>query len=254
MPKIPVNNFTVIESIYGKFIVNRHCELQADYLIKSGMPHIQPELNDILSIVGALPEGCVVVDAGANIGLVSIPIAQILKERGGTIHAFEVQRMMFNALCGAIALNDLENVFAYHQGLGAKKGTIAIPMADYGVPQDFGQFSLVLPHEKTIRQKKNAPAEEIDIVAIDSLGLPRLDFLKIDVEGMEIDVLAGARRMLKTYRPWCWVEYWLIKTDDIKAQFSDLSYRFFIANERDMLCAPAEKIASTQIAVKAQEV
>jgi hypothetical protein len=34
------------------------------------------------------------VDAGANIGLVSIPVAQLLKDRGGVVHAFEVQRMM----------------------------------------------------------------------------------------------------------------------------------------------------------------
>ena len=40
---MPVNNFTVIESRYGKFIVNRHCAHQAEYLIKTGRPHIQDE-------------------------------------------------------------------------------------------------------------------------------------------------------------------------------------------------------------------
>ena len=40
-----VNNFTVIESIYGRFVVNRHCKFQAEALIKTGKPHIQDELN-----------------------------------------------------------------------------------------------------------------------------------------------------------------------------------------------------------------
>jgi hypothetical protein len=35
-----VNNFTVIESEFGRFIVNRHCAHQAESLIKTGRPHI----------------------------------------------------------------------------------------------------------------------------------------------------------------------------------------------------------------------
>jgi hypothetical protein len=44
-----VNNFTVIESVYGRFVVNRHCQFHAEYLIKTGRPHIQSELNKILT-------------------------------------------------------------------------------------------------------------------------------------------------------------------------------------------------------------
>jgi ribosomal protein RSM22 (predicted rRNA methylase) len=71
-----VHNFTIIESIYGRFVINRHCQFQAESLIKTGHPHIQDELNKILTIVGSLPGNCVVVDAGANAGFVRIPIAK----------------------------------------------------------------------------------------------------------------------------------------------------------------------------------
>ena len=77
-----VNNFTVIESVYGKFVVNRHCTYQAEALIKTGRPHIENELRKILIIVDSLPRECIAVDAGAKIGLLSIPIARSLKGRG----------------------------------------------------------------------------------------------------------------------------------------------------------------------------
>jgi len=52
----PVNNFTVVESDYGRFIVNRHCTFQIESLVKTGKPHIQDELNIILVFVQTLPE------------------------------------------------------------------------------------------------------------------------------------------------------------------------------------------------------
>jgi hypothetical protein len=42
--KHKVNNFAVLESVYGRFVVNRHCAYQAETLIKTGYPHIEPEL------------------------------------------------------------------------------------------------------------------------------------------------------------------------------------------------------------------
>src|SRR3954452_17454751 len=140
-----VNNFTVLESVYGKLVVNRHCAYQADALIKTGYPHIESELVKILAIVRSLPDGSVVVDAGANVGLVSIPIAREVKSRGGVVHAFEVQRMMFYALCGSAALNDLSNLFVYNKALCAAAGEISASQPDYGTLQDFGLYSLTAP-------------------------------------------------------------------------------------------------------------
>src|SRR5205085_1345446 len=104
---------------------------QAEHLIKHGTPHIQPELNNILAIVNTLPEGCVVVDAGANIGLVAVPIAQQIKQRRGLVYAFEVQRMMCYALCGSAALNDLDNLFVFHKGLGDAPGSATATVPNY---------------------------------------------------------------------------------------------------------------------------
>ena len=236
---MPVNNFTVIESEYGKFIVNRHCAHQAEHLIKTGRPHIQDEVNTILTLVGQLPENCVVVDAGANIGLVAVPVAQAVLPRGGVVHAFEVQRMMFYALCGSAALNDLENLFVYNQALGSAVGTLGAGRPDYGQPQDFGQFSLI--------DQSGAQPEQVEVVTVDSLALPRLDFFKIDVEGMEIEVLKGARNSIERHLPLAWIECWKVGVDEIKEQFVGLEYEFYAMDHLNLFCVPARKLTQLNI-------
>ena len=241
-----VNNFTVIESIYGRFVVNRHCKFQAEALIKTGKPHIQDELDVMLAIVDTLPNGAFVVDAGANIGLVAIPLAERLKPRGGTVLAFEVQRMIYYALCAGAALNDLDNLFTFHQGLGSHARVERLASPDYGVPQDFGMYSLLnQPPERN---------EAVQITTLDDLGLPRLDFLKIDVEGMEMEVLAGAKGMIGRHRPWCWVEYWMVGAETIAGAFAGLGYECYVVDQLNMLCAPAERLAASGLTFEGAKV
>ncbi len=235
-----VNNFTVLESVYGRFVVNRHCAYQADVLVKTGYPHIEAELVTILTIVRSLSEGSVTVDAGANIGLVSVPIAQEVKPKGGVVHAFEVQRMMSYALCGSAALNDLDNLFVHNKALGAVAGLVSAGQPDYGRPQDFGLYSLTNPIG-------GARREDVPVVTIDSLGLPRLDFLKIDVEGMEPEVLRGAKNAIRDFTPWCWVEYWKVDIAEIKAHFPAEQYKFYLMDQLNLLCVPLARLAASGI-------
>lgn len=241
-----IKNFTSIDSEYGTFIVNRHCAYQAEVLIKTGRPHIQDELNKILAIVNTLPDKCVAVDAGANIGLVTIPLAQLLTKKNGFIHAFEVQRMMSYALCGAVALNDLENVKVYNKALGSDAGKLKHQSLDYSKPQDFGLFSLT---DQTIDTQ-----ETVEVLCLDSIDFKRLDFLKIDVEGMEIDVLKGSQALIKKHLPWCWVEYWQVGLEAIKAQFSGLPYVFYKMDELNLLCAPSGRLQEAALDINAKEV
>ncbi len=241
-----VNNFVKIDSERGPFIVNRHCSFQAEHMIKTGQTHIEPELNNILAIAKLLPEDCVVLDAGANVGMVTIPMAHAVHAKNGVVHAYEPQRMMAYALCGAVALNDLENVVVHNKALGAKDQSISINTPDYSRPQDFGAFQL--------GQHSDKPAEQIESTTVDSLKLPRLDFLKIDVEGMEIEVLTGAQQTLKKWQPWCWVEHWKLSIDDIKQGFADLDYEFYLMDKLNLLCAPKSRLETVDLVVNAKKV
>ncbi len=237
-----MHNFVMIESVHGKFIVNRHCSYQAETLIKTGATHIEPELRAISIVASALPAGAVALDAGANIGFVSIPLAGWLAKKNGVVHAFEPQRMLYYALCGAAALNDLSNLKVYNLALGKERKSIKVPLQDYGAPKDFGMVSLQ-------NQSEIGAHETVEAIRIDDLDLPRLDFLKVDVEGMEIDVLLGARKTIKRHRPWCWIEYWMSDQALLKSQFDDLNYEFYRMDEMNVLCAPLEKMLESRIKI-----
>ena len=110
--------------------------------------------------------------------------------------------MMFNALCGSVALNDLDNLYVYNKALGASAGKVSVSQPNYSIPQDFGLYSLTHPNNSSV-------GEDVIVTTIDALGLSQLDFLKVDVEGMELEVLHGAHDTIRDFEPWCWVEYWM---------------------------------------------
>jgi FkbM family methyltransferase len=241
-----VNNFTVLESVYGRFVVNRRDKFQGEALVRTGRPHIQDELDVLLGIADTLPNGAFVADAGANVGFVAIPLAQRLKPRGGTVLAYEVQRMIYYALCAGAVLNDLDNLFAFHQGLGASARVAHMAAVDYGQPQDFGMYSLLdQPAQRN---------EAVQITALDEIGLPRLDLLKVDVEGMEMEVLAGARSTIARHRPWCWIEHWMVGAETIARAFAGLDYECFRMSELNMLCAPADRLAASGLRFEATKI
>ncbi|MBT8595639.1 FkbM family methyltransferase [Polynucleobacter paneuropaeus] len=237
-----VNNFTVIDSIHGKFVINRHCAFQAEALIKTGQTHIESELKTMHDIANILPANAVAIDAGANIGFVTIPLSNWIREKNGVVHAFEVQRMLFYALCGTVALNDISNVVVHNKGLGSAPAILKVPTQNYGVAQDFGTVSL--RYQDQIQEH-----ESVEIIKIDDLNLERLDFLKIDVEGMELEVLAGARQTIEKYRPWCWIEYWMVDKELLKQVFMDLDYELYTMDQLNVLCAPREKLEQSQLKI-----
>jgi FkbM family methyltransferase len=239
-----MNNFVVIESIHGKFIVNRHCSFQAEALIKTGATHIENELKNIYAVINILPEESVALDAGANIGFVCVPIANWLKNKNGKVYAFEPQKMLYNALCGTASLNDLDNLIIENIAIGSNKGQLKIPKQDYSKPKDFGMVSLT-------KQEEISNYDNVKVTSIDNLNLNRLDFLKIDVEGMEIEVLSGAKKTIQQYRPWCWIEYWMIDKNLLINYFKNLNYKIFTMDKLNVLCAPEDKLKESKLNVNA---
>lgn len=243
-----VNNFTVIESVYGKFLLNRHCYFQAEALIKTGKTHIEAELENIFVIVDKLSEGCVIVDGGANAGFFTVPVAQRIKNKNGLVVAFEPQREIFNGLAGTIALNDLENVRVNRMALGPSSSTAKLPVIDYSVVQDFGAVSLILDHNPLNLYDKLVEQLRVESIALDDLCLHRLDFLKLDVEGFELLALQGSRRTLEMFRPFVWIEYWKIGSQNLINELKYLDeYDSRIVDELNMLFSPMEKIKEFEI-------
>ena len=237
-----VDNFVVLESVYGKFIVPRTCLFQAEALVKTGRTHIEDELRNIFAIVETLPTDAVIVDGGTNAGFFTIPVAYMTRNFNTRIIAFEPQRQLFQAVSGSLALNGYRNVYLHNCGLGSEPGIAQLPAIDYSVVQDFG--TVQLSDETTVEEDGWMNDRVIDITSIDAMALPRLDFFKLDVEGYEVPALQGAINTIKQHRPWLWVEYFITGADVIKQTLGELDdYAFFIVDYQNMLCAPREKLA-----------
>lgn len=140
--------------------------------------------------------GDVVVDVGANIGSHTVAFANAVGP-AGKVYAVEPQRMAFQMLCGNIAANCLNNVHALPKAAGERAGHARIPQLSWNEPHNFGAVSLAA---------ETSAGEAVDVVALDSLELPSCRLIKIDVEGMEPAVIAGARSVIEKFRPMLFVE------------------------------------------------
>lgn len=147
-------------------------------------------------LTSLLQNGDIVVEAGANIGAHSVAIAKKIGN-AGRLFAFEPQRLAFQLLCANIALNNLTNVEAYWMAVGAQIGTVLVPELDPGRENNFGGVSI----------GTGQPGQPVPCCTLDGfMRVDRLRLIKADVEGMETDVLAGARSLITSRRPLLYVE------------------------------------------------
>lgn len=137
-----------------------------------------------------LRPGNIALDIGANIGTVTVPLARCVGAQG-RVYAFEPQRIIFQHLCANAVLNGLSNVEARCAAVGAVNGTATIPALDPRVEGLFGSTEV----------RNDDEGDPVPIIRVDDLDLPRCDLIKIDVEGMEADVLAGADATIAQHRP-----------------------------------------------------
>ena len=158
--------------------------------------------DDELHVMKQLvPQGSVVVDIGANIGVFTVPLARHIGPHG-RLYAFEPQRIIFQLMCSNVAANGIHNVMAVQGAASnqAGKRLFLAPLSYTGhFESNFGAVSLTTSpgsHE----------SEPISASTIDSLDLPSAGLIKVDVEGMELDVLQGARDTMHSKRPMLYVE------------------------------------------------
>ena len=137
----------------------------------------------------------VVLDIGANIGPHTLFLAKAVGPNG-QVHAFEPQRIIFQTLCANMALNHITNAFCYNIALGEHSGTVFVPQVRPWEKFNFGGLSL----------GNYQLGEVVDVKTIDGLNLSKCNFIKIDTEGMELDVLMGASNTIKTLQPILYVE------------------------------------------------
>ncbi|WP_312760419.1 FkbM family methyltransferase [Pantoea brenneri] len=142
----------------------------------------------------------VVFDLGANLGAYTVPIALQVEKQKGQVYAFEPQKTIYYQLCGNIFLNRLDNVTALNYAVGHHSCFIDIAVPDYHKTHNIGAFSMDEQFRTELGTQASMSNEKdsIQLVKLDDI-IPdnKVRFLKIDVEGLEIDVLRGALNFLE---------------------------------------------------------
>jgi FkbM family methyltransferase len=195
---------------HGLFVVNRfdhtHCSVGGFLLDHGNNNTIEADLTaQVLEDV----EEPVIFDVGSNIGTYASWVARWANTKNGKVYCFEPQRIIFQMLCANMSINNIFNVHAFELGLGSEKKKIEINEVDYNLLGSFGSFSLNklnTPEYKTTDKKQT-----ISLTTLDSFteehNIEKIDFIKIDAEGMDIDVINGGLNIIKKYKPKLLVEY-----------------------------------------------
>jgi FkbM family methyltransferase len=153
---------------------------------------LEPELEQLERL---LVPGGVFVDVGGNTGIFTVKAAQFFRANGGgTVVAYEPLPEMLGELNSNVHLNGFDNVRLRSFCLGSQPGT-----TDFWI--NFNR----LASSGLVHRDPQAVRRSVLVLRFDDVfpleALNRLDYVKIDVEGAEDQVLAGARATLKKFRP-----------------------------------------------------
>ena len=176
----------VIEAKHGAFIYNKNDSFVGKSLETYG-EWCEGEIDTLLQLV---EPGDIVIDVGANIGTHTIPLAKRVGQSGGVL-AIEPQRVVFQTLCGNVAINNLLNVMCLNIAAGATRGKGQVPVFD---PKATFNWAAVTMSDVL-------DGEDTEVVAIDDLSVGRCRLIKVDVVGSEADVLEGARDLIRRCAP-----------------------------------------------------
>jgi FkbM family methyltransferase len=124
--------------------------------------------------------GATVLDIGANIGDLTVPMSHFVGD-SGRVYAVESHADTYHTLCANLALNGIRNVKAINCFIADS------PQVDTSGP--WGKFGYV------------SDIWGATVVSIDALGIESCSFIKIDVDGKELEVLRSATGLIERSRP-----------------------------------------------------
>ena len=176
-------------------------------------PGYEKEIFDELFRV--LRRRSVFIDVGAHIGRYSFPVARFVGE-DGIVVAIEPDPVSFRALLMGVKLNGLRNVLTLNVALGDREGKATLCQKLITATSSIIEFN-------RCRRFVEVPLRRLDSI-VEDLGLKRVDVIKIDAEGAEIQVLNGGVKTITRFKPFIVVEVRNRNIDQFKQIMGDLGY------------------------------
>ena len=174
----------------------------------------------------------IIVDGGANIGFHSVQFAKLANE--GKTYCFEPQSLIFNVLSTNILFNGLTDIIEQHKlGLGDKKEDLKMTPLE---KQIFNPNCINWGGRGLTDSKEGE--EKVQTVTLDSFNLPRLDFIKLDVQGFEYKAFIGGEKTIKKHLPIIFLENYPNKEEDQKTlqllkDWGYISYRLLCTQYKE---------------------
>ncbi len=177
-------------------------------------------------VIESVVPGDWVIDCGANIGIIT---SQLCASVGPTGAVWACEPVLANVrrLESLKENNELTQLRLIPCAIGAQPGTVAIGLPPPGrsgwasITKSFGMAE----HAEVV-------VDTLDRLADDPPPGLRLRLLKIDVEGYEFEVVAGASHLIKSHRPLIYCEFNDVllrdrgkSSEQLLAQFAELGYQ-----------------------------
>lgn len=179
-----MSNIDVVNTKHGLFAINKNDQYVGRSLKLLG-EYCESEL---LMMKGFTDQDSVVIDVGANIGALSVPLSRHVKQ----VFSLEPIPYLYNLLISNLTLNEINNVKPLNVAAGAKDGRCSFPDVDWSKSGNFGCHPT-----KSYTGKNECPLVKVEVDC---------DLLKIDVEGHELNVLYGAETMINRCQPVLFIE------------------------------------------------
>ncbi len=184
----PILNRKESVSFYGKknvyYSIPNTIETVGKDLIINGIY----ESKTISLIQKLLRNEGIFFDVGANIGSITLPVAKLSNAK---VHAFEPSRLSFQYLEKNVSDNNLKNVTLNNVAVHSIDGK---EFTFYEAEEKYGNSSLTSIYHKQTEYKVNS-------ISLDAYckrnRITKIDVLKVDVQGYELDVLQGAENLIK---------------------------------------------------------
>jgi len=197
----------------------------AVYQITHGQHFREPEMAVLKAL---LRNGDFVADVGANVGVYTNELSLAVGPHG-RVYAFEPVRENYDILTTLLRRTGRQNVLPFRMALGASSAS-----CEMVVPRMDGFTEYYWAH--VAKPGDSGKRELVELVTLDSLfasrTITRLDFIKCDVEGEELDVLFGAQHTIRTLQPSFLMEVSRPTSTDVFSTLRSAGYRAFVLDGR----------------------